>query len=346
MEYKSLEKEYQMNFKKEKPKNRKFKNLIVYFVFSISLFFLFQIIYITCYSSNSEYYKLFQNLTVRIDYSKIRPSISFKIDSKHFQINHYFGNETGLENDELILNKFFNKYSSIEEKTDKSFSLIKQNDVSLKIKKTSNENSSVQCFEVDISSLGQYYSEDESVACFKLSPNYWFGGHESYDQPFWPINNQIFDYKPYITGYPDGWAGVLERYWLSSNGIAIFLNEDIPLHVKHLNPDEICLMSDKDLEPYEYTPLVFKDNSLVYQLCSAPDAKTLHMYMIDNFIGRPKSFPDIKMIEVPVWTTWSYYFTHINQSIVLDYAQQIVDHNYPRSNLEIGNLNFNKHDEN
>jgi hypothetical protein len=52
------------------------------------------------------------------------------------------------------------------------------------------------------------------------------------------------------------------------------------------------------------------------------------------------------MIEVPVWTTWSYYFTHINQSIVLDYAQQIVDHNYPRSNLEIGNLNFNKHDEN
>jgi hypothetical protein len=68
--------------------------------------------------------------------------------------------------------------------------------------------------------------------------------------------------------------------------------------------------------------------------------------MIDNFIGRPKSSPDIKMIEVPVWTTWSYYFTHINQSIVLDYAQQIVDHNYPRSNLEIGNLNFNKHDEN
>ena len=34
-------------------------------------------------------------------------------------------------------------------------------------------------------------------------------------------------------------------------------------------------------------------------------------------------------------TTWSYYFTNINQSIVLDYAQQIVDHGYPRSNLEI-----------
>ena len=75
---------------------------------------------------------------------------------------------------------------------------------------------------------------------------------------------------------------------MSSNGIAIFLNEDIPLHVQHLNSDEICLMSDKDLEPYEYTPLVFKDNSLVYQLCYGQDAKTVHTYMIDNFIGRPK----------------------------------------------------------
>ena len=183
-----------MNFKKEKRKNRKLKNLFIYFLLLfISIFFLFQITYIASLSSNSEIFKPFQNLSVKIGYSKIRPVISIKLNSKEFKIIHYFGNETDKETDG-IFNKFLNKYSTNEENNGNRFSLIKHNDVSLQIRKTSTENSSVQCFEVDIRSLGRYYTEDESVACFKLSPNYWFGGHESYDQPFWPINNQCINF--------------------------------------------------------------------------------------------------------------------------------------------------------
>ena len=304
MVYNSLVDEDHIGFRNENSKKR--KNLFCYFIllifFAVSVLLSIEFIYRAFFSSNTEYFKPFQNLSVKVNFSSIRPTISIKLESKEFKIHHYFGNETDryLENNQ-VLSKVFNQYSYSSENIDNIFSLVKQNDLLLQIKKTSSEDSTVQCFEVDIRSIGRYYAADESVACFKLSPNYWFGGHESYDQPFWPINNQSFDYKPYITGYPDGWAGVLERYWLASNGIAIFLNEDIPLHVRHLDPDEICLMSDKDLEPYKYTPNVFKDNSLVYQLCSGIDAKTVHAYMIDNFIGRPKFFPDPKMIEVPVW---------------------------------------------
>ena len=118
---------------------------------------------------------------------------------------HYFGNETNLNKETestSAFTKIFNEQSSNYENVGEKFSYIKPNDISLEIIKSDNKHLSVECFEVIVNTVNRAYAADESVACFKLSPNYWFGGHESYDQPFWPINNQSFDYKPYITGYP------------------------------------------------------------------------------------------------------------------------------------------------
>ena len=193
-------------------------------------------------------------------------------------------------------------------------------------------------------------AEDPMVGCFDLGNNSWYGGHESYGEPFWPINNQTFDYKAYITGYPDIWGALLERYWLSSSGLAIFIDESIPLFVKNVNHKQICLMSDRNQSPYSSTPSAFQNNMLSYNVCIGPDNKTVHLHMIENFLGKPTSSPDPLMIQAPVWTTWSYYFRDINQSVVLDYAQQIANNNYPRSQLEIddqweslyGDLDFDK----
>ena len=39
---------------------------------------------------------------------------------------------------------------------------------------------------------------------------------------------------------PQQYGSVLERYWLSSNGVALYLTQDTPLHVSTENR-QICL---------------------------------------------------------------------------------------------------------
>jgi hypothetical protein len=299
----------------------------------VIILFLTDVIYKTWFDSFYQTFQAFNSVEVKIKNSKDRSTINIEFQINGFKIVHFSGDQKKV--DDGLFQNLFDKSSFSWESKNKEFLVQKENDISLKIIKINEKNDdSVECHQVFIESL--YSSLEESVACFNLNPNYWFGGHESYSQPFWPINNQSFDYQPYITGWPDGWAGILERYWLSSNGTAIFLNEDVPLLVKHLNPDQICLMSNKSAAPYAYTPNAFNDSSLNYFICTGANTTILHTYMINNFIGRPKFYPDTTMILEPVWTTWSFYHILIDQSIVLNYAKEIVDHKYPRSNLEIG----------
>ena len=107
----------------------------------------------------------------------------------------------------------------------------------------------------------------ESEACFDLGELAWFGGHESYDQPYWPINDQRFDYVAYITGFADSWGAVLERYWISSNAIAIHVADDIPLFVRHSDPTKICLKASRNTSPYRYSP-AYTNDTLRYTICS------------------------------------------------------------------------------
>ena len=327
-----LQKERKQVGQGRKSKSTLLGRFIVFSIVVITILFLINFTYNTWFHANSETFEAFSNVKVKVNYpDKHRSNININFQSKSFNIRHFFG----CADQDGMMKNIFNQPSTSYKKNEKEFSFRKENDVLLEIKNIDNSDS-VECKQVTISSLRQNH-DDESIACFKLSPNYWFGGHESYSQPFWPINNQSFDYQPYVTGWPDGWAAVLERYWLSSNGTAIFINEDVPLLVKHLDPDEICLLSNRTAAPYIYTPNAYSNSSLTYFICNGPNSTFVHTYMINNFIGKPNFYPDEIMIIEPVWTTWSFYHILIDQEIVLNYAKQISDHNYPRSNLEIGN---------
>ena len=70
-------------------------------------------------------------------------------------------------------------------------------------------------------------------------------------------------------------------------------------------------------------------------MCNGTDMKTVHLYMSNLFFKKPQSFPDQLMMQKPVFTTWNYYFKNINQSVVIDFAKQIVANNYSISQLEI-----------
>ena len=73
--------------------------------------------------------------------------------------------------------------------------------------------------------------------------------------------------------------------------------------------------------------------------------------MLQNFMSIPTSRPDQLMMKLPVFTTWNYYFRAINQTVVLNFANEIKANNYSLSQLEIddmwegfyGDLDFDKH---
>jgi alpha-glucosidase (family GH31 glycosyl hydrolase) len=219
----------------------------------------------------------------------------------------------------------------------KHLKIFNKHNYEFEITKLDTKHNSVSCMNVSVvNKMKKSKTTGETEVCFNLGGNSWFGGHESLGQPYWPINTQVFSYVAYVTGFPDDWGAVLDRYWLSSNGLAIFIDDSVPLFVSHSDPNKICLKSSNSSAPYKYTPVY--SNAFEYKICSGPDILTTHRYMISNYLGRPLDKPDLVMLKYPVFTTWNYFFRHINQSVVLDYAKQISDHNYTISQLEIDDL--------
>ena len=65
-----------------------------------------------------------------------------------------------------------------------------------------------------------------------MSGAHWYGAAQVRAQ-HWPIEKWQRPISAFICGdsFVDQYGGVQERYWLSSNGIAVFADEDCPLFV-------------------------------------------------------------------------------------------------------------------
>lgn len=303
-----------------------------------------------------EYEVVFDHIKITSEYDEIDiPSLLPKVDLKikdivfeHRVVSSKFTDKPNVLEEEMefsyflrILKAGFRSVTNgLKHKMQKrkELRIFTEHHYEFKITKVDTDHNSVSCMNVSVaSSMKKTKTTGETEVCFNLGGNSWFGGHESLDQPYWPINAQVFDYVPYVTGFPErGWSALLERYWLSSNGLAIFIDDSVPLFVSHSDPNKICLKSSNSSAPYKYTPVY--TNSIEYKICSGPEILTTHRYMISNYLGKPLDRPDSIMQKYPVFTTWNYFFKHINQSVVLDYARQIAEHNYTISQLEIDDL--------
>lgn len=84
--------------------------------------------------------------------------------------------------------------------------------------------------------------EQDYEDCVDLTGAFWFGQSEAYTQ-YWPINNATTDnqYRPYLTGLFDDYSSVIERYWLSTTGAALIVNQAVPLFVQK-NSTQLCLL--------------------------------------------------------------------------------------------------------
>ena len=120
----------------------------------------------------------------------------------------------------------------------------------------------------------------------------------------WPINKQYRKMRPYISSSfsenKTGYGGVLERYWLSSKGVAIFVDNEVPLHVA-TNYPRLCLKGS--FNNSKYKDVTGRGAFLKYHMCVGPNAKVLHQFMSDRNWKKPKGIPDELMFTLPIWST-------------------------------------------
>lgn len=70
-------------------------------------------------------------------------------------------------------------------------------------------------------------------------------------------------------------------------------------------------------------------------MCSFNGLQEAQRHAINNMFGYPSGVPDEMMFRNPIWSTWARYKVDINQSLVLQFAQEILDNGFPNGQIEI-----------
>ncbi|XP_064611379.1 myogenesis-regulating glycosidase-like [Liolophura sinensis] len=227
--------------------------------------------------------------------------------------------------------------SLCREWTDRAKLTIKRRDVN-----------DVQCYEVSWQAtrcVSQTLRD-----CVQMAKAHWYGGAEDWYQ-YWPLELWSRAESPYVAGdsYARDIGGVMERYFFNTNGFGIYIDKEVPLYVSINNTgdNELCLAS-KYAPPYNNF-----DNSLPhlnYTVCRARNVKIIHEYMSNKYFKRPDKIPDERLFTSPIWSTWAQYKKDINQSTVMEFANDILSNNFPHSQIEIdddwtvhyGDMDFNR----
>ena len=187
----------------------------------------------------------------------------------------------------------------------------------------------MQCWTIETTKQGPFGCEVDNLIrvqdCLLMEssngdPVYWYGGAEMIIQR-WPMNKI---HVPKSTAFlssdlPGRYGNVLERYFISSLGVAIYVYAETPLYVSVFANDQICLEAayeTDDVQPVG--PGYLRPNEeelletlkLTYAVCLGPSTAEVHQAMTDpnnGFIKRPTSLPDLKMMQDPIWSTWARY---------------------------------------
>lgn len=155
--------------------------------------------------------------------------------------------------------------------------------------------------------------------------------------------------KGFVTSdfFSTDFGSIIEQLFLTSDGFAILLN-DFDSWFLRRDPNHgadplLCVAVDHNQFPYRryYKADYFH---LEFRVMSATNVRTAHQAAMkrNDWIPKPASIPDTLLFTKPIWSTWAVYHKEINQSTVLDFAQQVKKHDFPVAQIEIDDL-WEKH---
>lgn len=154
-----------------------------------------------------------------------------------------------------------------------------------------------------------------------------YGGPEQIHQ-YWPLNKFSFNNYSYVTKQADNQA-IAERYWLSSSGRFYYIAPETPLFITQ-NQTSLTFISN-NTAPYPSPKLLNHS----YTVCELENARVAHMFAVHNVLNKPSDIPDERMVQKPIWSTWAKYKKLINETTVLKFADEIIEHGFNNSQIEI-----------
>ena len=180
--------------------------------------------------------------------------------------------------------------------------------------------------------------------CVPLNSAFWYGGATHYNHQ-WPLNKLKIPMQPFITspisrakeiGH-EVFGSVLERFWISSTGVGIVVDNLVPLHVSVNETISKLLCFKADYQGTVYQNPENSPSVLRYYICKAKNVKQIQNYLYKRCFSKPLSPPDMKMIEQPLWSTGAKFQKEISQHHVLKMVDEIKKNKFLVGQFEIGN---------
>ncbi|CAG5126144.1 unnamed protein product, partial [Candidula unifasciata] len=208
----------------------------------------------------------------------------------------------------------------------------------------------VQCYNISWASLGPRHAPHD---CFYIHKDNWYGPTNQSEGSF-PITGEFYfqPKKNYTLSNNGVFNNVVDFYWLSSGGAAIYISADSPIQVtwNKSGDNQLCLRSNFS------GPLYHKTNSydypdMKYLLCNGIDSLTTHMYM-QTILASPfgLQYPSDQMIRGTHWSLKNCAATsNITQKHVLGLLKNITEHGFEENHITLdgdwqesqGDLAFN-----
>ncbi|KAK6176284.1 hypothetical protein SNE40_014595 [Patella caerulea] len=216
-----------------------------------------------------------------------------------------------------------------------------------KLEMTTLQEDGISCYNVIWTALSSVSQELKD--CFNMD-GHWYGGFQDFNQN-WPMNaiQQKMDAYVAQDSYAKMYGGVLERYFVTSLGVGLYIDPEVPLYLSlnENNSSQICLLAKYGKYPY-----INNNNSLPflnYSLCYANNIKQIHDYMSKKYIPNPTDTPGVNLFKSPIWSTWAMYKKDIDQNQLEDFANDILSNGFSHSQIELdddwtfqyGDMDFN-----
>ncbi|XP_067833623.1 SITS-binding protein-like isoform X1 [Heptranchias perlo] len=130
--------------------------------------------------------------------------------------------------------------------------------------------------------------------CFSMVNVSWYGGASMRSQ-YWPINSADIDSQPFIISdlqdTPTGYGSVLERYFLGSTGVAVRVQQEVPLQVGIDSRKRLCLgiAPSAEMVPLSYT------------MCVSDSLTSVHQQVGILIPEAQPALPDTSILRLPFW---------------------------------------------
>ncbi len=139
--------------------------------------------------------------------------------------------------------------------------------------------------------------------CTSTAHVHWYGRGALFHQR-WPVQQGSVKMQPFVSNAINKVKGefgaILDRYWVSSTGVGIFVEESVPLHVS-INETLLCLKSEYDNSPYANPDK--QKSALNHTICVKYDVKSIHKYMSNRLWKKPTGIPHERLFKEPIWST-------------------------------------------